>query len=335
MNKDRYLGQPCCFTTRSDSEKKMVLIEITNKCNMACPYCHSRPNEGGANALGYERMVKLLDECVEARFDTVIVSGGEPLVSTDVFKLAQEIQKRGLKTDLCTNGILVDERKAAKIAQFFPSATVTLDTMDPDTYALMKNCDKKFFYKAYNGIKSLIAAGVKVGVTIVLTKYNFYKIDEVIAEIKKLGVAKVSLLRLFSTEGSSDFEFEYSEENMKLLEEKAFAVEGIKVKLKGWDFNTPKFSLCSAGANSFAIDHEGYLLPCIMLRDHSPECNLSNYSLEEAMNSSFMAEFRKTIEQLACPDCKYNSECKKGCPASSYNINGTITPDIRCGFRKE
>ena len=97
MSKETYCGQPCCFTTVANTAKKMLLIELTNKCNLACPYCHSRPNEGGNNALGYERLVRLLDECRENNFDTVIVSGGEPLVSPDVFRFAEEIRNRGLQ----------------------------------------------------------------------------------------------------------------------------------------------------------------------------------------------------------------------------------------------
>lgn len=335
MSKETYCGQPCCFTTVANTAKKMLLIELTNKCNLACPYCHSRPNEGGNNALGYERLVRLLDECRENNFDTVIVSGGEPLVSPDVFRFAEEIRNRGFNTDLCTNGILVTESKAETIAKYFPSVTVTLDTIDPEVYGKMKNCDKRFFYKAYDGIKYLTAAGVRVGVTIVLTRYNFMRIDEVINELKQLGVKKVSLLRLFNTAGSNDYEFEYSEENVKLMLEKAMSTEGIKVKLKGWDFDTPKFPLCSAGANAFAVDHEGYLLPCILIRDHSAECNLADHSLSEAMNGAGISGFRNKIEHLNCESCSYNNDCKKGCPASSYNINGTITPDIRCGYRKE
>lgn len=72
MDKEKFCGQPCCFTTAANTEKKVLLLELTNKCNLACPYCHSRPNEGGNNALGFERLVKLLDECSENNFSTVI-----------------------------------------------------------------------------------------------------------------------------------------------------------------------------------------------------------------------------------------------------------------------
>lgn len=39
------------------------------------------------------------------------------------------------------------------------------------------------------------------------------------------------------------------------------------IKLKGWAFDPLEFPVCTAGRFSYAIDHEGYLLPCILIEE--------------------------------------------------------------------
>lgn len=323
-------GQPCCFSTHGDDKSKVLMIELTNSCNLSCPYCHSIPNHGGENILSDERLQQLLEEAKEQGVSTIIVSGGEPLISKRIWKFSELIKKMGFLSDLCTNGVAVTEKIAKRISEYYSSVTVTLDTINPEVYSLMKNTTSFVHQKVINGIKYLIENNVKVGITIVLTKYNFEHLDETLEYLQKLGVYKVSVLRLFHTEKSDDYEFSYSKENQKKILECIEKFPNMKIKLKGLAFDTKKFPVCTAGLFSFAVDHEGYLLPCILMRSHCREISLLNKSLNEVINGEYFKTIRTDIRNMKCQDCKFDNECRKGCPATLFGINGKVIPDVRC-----
>lgn len=325
-------GQPCCFSTRPDMNNRMILIEITNTCNLSCPYCHSSPNSSKEISLDDEQLLRLLHDCRRQAIKTIIISGGEPLTSKRTFCFASKAKDMGFNLDLCTNGTLIDSERAAKIASCFQSVTVTLDTINPDTYIKMKNCHPGMFDRAIRGIKALIKEDVKVGITIVLTRYNLPELERVLTFLKDLGIKKVALLRLFEVKGSKDFEFLYDEQAMDTLRQALSKDWDMDIKLKGWNFSASHFPLCSAGRTVFAVDYRGYLLPCIMLREHDEECNLNNVTLDRAMNSSFIKRFRNDISHLSCDPCIYNKSCPKGCPATRYSSEQVISADIRCGM---
>lgn len=204
-------GQPCCFSTHGNDRSKVLMIELTNRCNLACPYCHSIPNHGGENVLSDNQLEQLITDAKANGVTTIIVSGGEPLISKRIWQFSELIQREGFAADLCTNGVAITEEIAQKVSQYYSSVTVTLDTINPDIYSEMKNTTPVMFQKVINGIHYLIQNNVNVGITIVLTKYNYEHLEETLSYLKELGVHKVSLLRLFHTEKSDDFEFEYSE----------------------------------------------------------------------------------------------------------------------------
>jgi radical SAM protein with 4Fe4S-binding SPASM domain len=327
----RISGQPCCFSTKADEDNKMLLIEITNKCNLSCSYCHSVPNTGGELALSDDRLDKLLYECKENSFKSIIVSGGEPLLSERVFKLSKAAKEKGLRMDLCTNGTVLTSSSIREIQENYDSVTVTLDTIDPITYSKMKSCRPDVINKVEENLQSLARGGVQVGVTIVLTKLNIDKLTDTLDYLKGLGIKKAALLRLYNFNNyASGFDLDYSEDFLLELNKIVSKYPEIKIKLKGWNFSAESFPACSAGKTVFAVDHTGHLLPCIMLRWSSPETNLVNKTLKDAMNSNHMKGIVQNIKALKGCKCIYESSCSKGCPATAYGKWEKILPDLRC-----
>lgn len=328
---DEYTGQPCCFTTKASEDNKLMLMEITNRCNLNCNYCHSFPNSGDELKLSDERLMELFAECKEENFKSVIISGGEPLLSSRVFTVAQAAKTNGLKTDLCTNGTILNDNLLEQIKNNYDSITVTLDTIDPTAYSLMKQCNKEMHYKAVNNLKMLVATDIKVGVTIVLTKHNISKIYNILNFMHVIGVNKISLLRLYHfTPQSSNIDFNYSADVTENIKSAAKLFPNIDIRFKGWDFCSFKCPPCMAGKFIFSVEHGGHLLPCILIRETSSDCNLSQTSLKRAMQSATIGSIMKRIKNMPKCDCTHNSQCSKGCPATAYGNNNQIIPDIRC-----
>lgn len=308
-----------------------MIIEITNRCNLNCSYCHSYPNVGGELALSDERLLKLFEECKENQFKSVIITGGEPLLSKRVFFAAKVAKSYGLKTDLCTNGTILNEQLLEQIKKYYDGVTVTLDTIDPEVYTLMKGCSKEQFHHVIGHMKSLIAAGMKVGTTIVLTKQNVNCIKDTLEYMSEIGVNKVSLLRLYNfTSQYNDFVIPYSDDTIRNIKSAVEQFPDMDIRFKGWDFSAHTCPPCTAGKYLFSIEHGGHLLPCILLRENSSDCNLSNVSLQEAMQSKTIEDMKHQMKNMPECDCVYDKHCGKGCPATAYGYGKQIVADVRC-----
>ena len=78
-----------------------ALLKIGHRCNNACVFCHA------ANRCGDDPLARILEKVDRARdlgVDTVVLSGGEPTLHSDLVAIARHIQARGMKLGLVTNG---------------------------------------------------------------------------------------------------------------------------------------------------------------------------------------------------------------------------------------
>ena len=97
--------------------KPVVVWNITKACNLRCVHCYAsadaRPAPG---ELTYEEGVALLEDLRRFDVPAVLFSGGEPLARPDALRLIARAQWLGLNTTLSTNGVLLDDRTADRIA---------------------------------------------------------------------------------------------------------------------------------------------------------------------------------------------------------------------------
>ena len=87
----------------------MAMVEVTNRCNMACPICYSDANQSSEDVpidkigLYLERLLKLTETPIPIQ-----ISGGEPSIRDDlpeIIALAKQIGYRNI--ELITNGIRI------------------------------------------------------------------------------------------------------------------------------------------------------------------------------------------------------------------------------------
>jgi MoaA/NifB/PqqE/SkfB family radical SAM enzyme len=98
-------------------ERKLneIILSITNRCNLRCAMCQI-PDRSCADELGTEDVRTLITDAA-ALFPTAIVfSGGEPLLRADIFELVALANRKKMNTCLTTNGTLVDDAVAGRLA---------------------------------------------------------------------------------------------------------------------------------------------------------------------------------------------------------------------------
>lgn len=94
-----------------------VLLELTHRCPLQCPYCSNPVEMERANAeLTTDEWKAALTELSEIGVLQVHFSGGEPTARKDLVALVQHATDVGLYTNLITSAVLLTEEKLAALA---------------------------------------------------------------------------------------------------------------------------------------------------------------------------------------------------------------------------
>ena len=92
----------------SPPELRLVAWETTRRCNLACVHCRaSAINSPDTHELDTATAFRLLDQIAEVAKPIVILTGGEPLLRTDIFDIAAYGTQLGLRMVMAPNGTLV------------------------------------------------------------------------------------------------------------------------------------------------------------------------------------------------------------------------------------
>ena len=94
-----------------------VLLEVTHRCPLQCPYC-SNPVEldRASTELATEEWKKVLTELAEIGVLQIHFSGGEPTARKDLVELVKHASDVGLYTNLITSAVLLSRAKLGELA---------------------------------------------------------------------------------------------------------------------------------------------------------------------------------------------------------------------------
>ena len=147
---------------------KDLRISVTDRCNFRCRYCmpkeiFSREYEFLARdlLLSFEELTRLTKIAVGLGVEKVRITGGEPLLRTNLEQLIEMLGAVDGLHDitLTTNGVLLDRKAEALAAAGLRRVTVSLDSLDDEVF--MKMNDVGFpVQKVLDGIEAAAAAGL-------------------------------------------------------------------------------------------------------------------------------------------------------------------------------
>ena len=122
-------------------------VSVTDRCNLRCHYCMPEaeyvwlPRD---DILTFEEIDRLVDVFATLGTDKVRITGGEPLLRTDLPDLVALLSGKAALRDLAltTNGILLADQVAALRQAGLPRITVSLDTLDADRFEALTRFDR-------------------------------------------------------------------------------------------------------------------------------------------------------------------------------------------------
>ncbi len=164
----------------------LVVWNFTNACNLHCKHCYQdAAEELMSRELTTSEALKAVDTMDEAGVAYVAMSGGEPLIRRDFFRVAERIKEREMGFSLATNGTLLSKDTARMLVDLdCLFVQVSLDGMR-EAHDSFRGA--RCFDGVVEGIRNAVDSGMTVGVSMAVTKHNINDVGDVIDLTQELG----------------------------------------------------------------------------------------------------------------------------------------------------
>ncbi len=311
---------------------------LTERCNLWCRHCYQ--GERGIDEMSLSEIRKALHEAadlVDAWSETydmaftrsINVTGGEPFLRHDLFDILAEIKNTGFDVFLLTNGTLVDQVRARKLADLGVKGVQVSIEGPEDVHDSIRGGGS--FSAAAAGIERLVDAGLAVTLNITLSSLNADQAKKVVAFGSHAGVQRIGFSRLVpSGKGRTLMSCMLDREPLRELYQSLLSLEIVnldittgdpvaaqmKIAANG-DAGATAVSGCAAGVSGLTIQPNGNVLPCRRLPLSLG--NVRRDSLREVWAASPVLEALRDRKRYTgkCGSCSRWALCR-GCRAIAY-----------------
>lgn len=302
-----------------------AFLELTPACNNCCIGCCNVfvQRHQSAPLIGevWEGVIAHLAPSVRA----LKISGGEPTLHSDFDRIVSYIFALGLPFHILTNGRWPEpDRILSLLRSMAPAVTLLVSLHGPDasSHEVFSRVRGSFAETVVNIIR-MAEAGLQVAISVVLTRYNWDRVEEMVALARSVGADHVVFNRYIGRPlppiEAGPFQLVKA-----ALEVNRLIAQGEPAR---WGTPLPHcFSpiagRCLAGEAFFTVDPWGNVRPC----NHAPYVagNLLMQSVKEIWHSQRIRTWQ-TFVPGECRGCGIGKECRSGCraeamlrPASSY-----------------
>jgi radical SAM protein with 4Fe4S-binding SPASM domain len=284
------------------SKLRIVQLSLVDKCNLNCIYCYATERPESTNKLTQEEHFKLIADIngISEKVN-IVLTGGEPLLSPYALELAEYAKGRNNQVQLLTNGTLITEQNAKRIADTFSLIKISIDGSTPAIHDFHRG--EGTFSKALRGFELLKKHDAPVQIAMTVTKKNIQDID---AMTKKFG-SSLTFAPLFvagraktnkglSITGKEYYEALSSVNGVNPLSYLCSSLAASKQK---------RIMKCAIGDAEISISENGDVYPCQLL--HLPQFkagNIRNQPLKTIYETSEVLKSCRKLTVLEIPECK-------------------------------
>ncbi|MCH9815336.1 MAG: GTP 3',8-cyclase MoaA [Actinomycetia bacterium] len=147
-----------------DRQHRDLRVSVTDKCSLRCAYC--MPAEGlpwlpSQEILSQDELIRLVGLAVQSGISSVRLTGGEPLLRTDIVEIVHAIKslRDAPSVAMTTNGLRLTELAQDLATAGLDRVNVSLDTLQPDRFAQMTRRNQ--LPQTLAGIAAAQAAGLE------------------------------------------------------------------------------------------------------------------------------------------------------------------------------
>lgn len=345
---------------------RLVFWETTAGCNLACVHCRRLEvsTELTKNDLTTAEGCQLIEQIAQVGRPVLVFSGGEPLMRPDLFELANHAKYHDLLIALATNGTMIDQPLAKRIADTgFDRVSISLDGADAQTHDRFRGL-KGSYDQARRALELLNEAGVPTQVNCTIAQHNKNQIDQLIELGEGLGAVAVHyfllvpvgcgqeiaedqmlsseeveerLGRLYELEQKTELQIKATcaPHYYRILKQRGGRPKERHPTPTGHPAHGSLHSTtrgCLAGTAVCFVSHQGEVFPCGYLPIEAGNVRLQSFAEIWKDNNIFNA-LRKPQELIGkCGRCEYKMVCG-GCRARAfYEFGDYLAEEPYCAY---
>lgn len=332
------------------SPLRTLFWNVTYSCNFRCPICFTDAGALSPDELTTEESLAVVREMARSGIRDVLISGGEPFMRPDLIPILSALAEAGISARIASNGSLLDDPilEALSRKTLTKSFQISLDSIDPDTYAAVHGTPPSTLDAVLDRLKKIQEHGFHTTVSVRLTPETLPGIPLLLDTAVREDWATVTIHIPVHTNRVSGA-FAQDEDAIGLL---APALQHFVRLPQRWLIETyipwaPYHPLmkrirreirmvhrgCRAGRDRLTINPTGWVSPCICM--DVPSAHLGNVRqtplLEMFENSDLCRKLRNPQEHSVCADCPNITTCGGGCRAAALALSGRLDgPDSSC-----
>lgn len=329
----------------------IISWNTTWRCNLRCAHCYldadadesrsnSQRDEQSRGELTTKEGFKLIDEIASINPETMLIlTGGEPLLRSDIFELSEYASRKGMMVVMGTNGDLVNDGVVQELKRCGVSGVgISLDSTNPDVHDAFRGV-KGTWAETIKGIEACKKHGLDFQIQTTVTKNNYTEIPQLIEYAKSLGARVFNLFFLVCTgrgQNITDITVNQYEETLSYLAKiqrdlrpgtmiiRARCVPVYRRILYQDNPESPLLktdaSGCLAGTHYCRITPEGDVTPCPYMPTSIGNVRTSSF-VDIWENSEHFKRFRYPSLKGKCGICEFRLICG-GCRARAYASSG-------------
>lgn len=306
---------PQCATirkARSSEQLNVVQLEVTERCNFKCIHCYLGEKK---YAVHHDMPLNDIKNIIAQASDLGVlefnITGGEPLLRSDIRVILQYIYEKGMRTRLYTNGYLLNDEFIDFLKRVnIYCVRISIDSIRILTHDLIRGMES--LERILENIRKLQEVDIDVEVTTVVMRENINDIEDIINAFKNRNKLRHFIDVYVPVEG-----------NEQSVSESEF-ISAIKTKFEQDKSHCRLCERhCGIAYDYLYIDSSGRVKLCPMLKDTVGCVNFGEKALEDVWLT-----VRKKYSNIRCKysdSCKYALSCGGGCRARAYYLTGDIT----------
>ncbi len=302
----------------------ILILEPHSRCNCRCLMCDIWKTTR-AEEIETSELERHLASIEELGVEWVVFSGGEPLMHTDLFRLARLLRGRGIRTTILSSGLLL-ERYAEQIAGGIDDVIVSLDG-PPAVHDRIRGITGAFERLAA-GVAALErgAPGYPIAARCTVQALNAAHLRETVAAARQLSLRSLSFLAADLTSAAFNRPEPWPAPRQRALSPDLAALEKEIEKLirendaDGFVVESPEklrriaahfrahlglethqAPRCNAPWVSAVVEANGDVRPCFF---HAAIGNWRSTSLDAVLNGPRAVAFRENLQIAENPVCR-------------------------------
>jgi radical SAM protein with 4Fe4S-binding SPASM domain len=157
-----------------------IKFEVTDRCNLACTFCHQDFGaKGGTTTLDMEVFERVLTAAKNERIKIIRLTGGEPTVLKSIDVFLRRAKDLGFSVIVNTNGTALPEKRLQALKGLVDYIKISFPAPDEETMTRLTG-NKTTWRRKWDALEHLEKLGIRTDILTVMTSENIRQFDNFI-----------------------------------------------------------------------------------------------------------------------------------------------------------